>query len=119
MSEQIPTVTDMQAAQRGGFARSNDFHNYFANQARVRVAPGEFTFTFSYMDETPVGPLFTEIAGITLTPTTARRLWAILTEMLKGYETKFGKIGPEPTVGLDMAEINRGVEELLKSVESN
>jgi hypothetical protein len=103
--------------QFGGFSRQADFRFQFANQARIRVSPGEITLVFSYLDEAPIGLINTEISAITMTPTHARRVMITLSEMLKEYVEKFGPIPPEPTATsrIDAAEIGKRIEERVKS----
>jgi Protein of unknown function (DUF3467) len=81
----------------GGFARTPDFRTLFANQSRMRVAPGEVVMTFAIVDDVPnVGTILTELVGVAMTPTHAKTLAFILTETLKLYEETYGTI-PQPS----------------------
>jgi hypothetical protein len=114
MSDKQSTTAALQPVI-GGFNRPPGFQYNFSNHARVRLSPGEVTIVFSYTDESPAGPLLTEITSVTLTPTHTRKLLLTLSEMLKVHEEKFGGILPEPTSSLDSAELTRRIEEAIKS----
>jgi Protein of unknown function (DUF3467) len=103
-----------QMIQMVGFARSPDFRYLFANNARLRVAPGEITLIFTYNDEPPPGQTMTELTSVSLSPTHAKRLSVMLAEMLRAYEIKFGAIPPEPSSGVDGNDVLRRVELILK-----
>src|SRR5947208_967866 len=97
----------------GTLTRAPDFRTLFANQSRVRVAPGEVVMTFAIADELPNGgTILTELVGIALTPTHAKTLANILTETLKLYEETYGAIPPPSSIPMDPKK----VDEIVKKV---
>jgi Protein of unknown function (DUF3467) len=91
----------------GGFTRTPDFRTLFANQSRMRVAPGEVVITFAIADVVPnVGTILTELVGIVLTPTHAKTLAVILTDTLKLYEETYGAIPPPSTTVMDPKKVD-------------
>jgi hypothetical protein len=81
------------------------------------MAPGEITIVFSYGDEPPIGPMLTEMTAISVTPTHARRIQVMLSEMLRAYEENFGQIPAEGVKPPNFAEVGERIEERIKSGE--
>jgi hypothetical protein len=97
-----PSIALPSGPKPGTLTRAPDFRTLFANQSRIRVAPGEVVMTFAIADDVHnFGTILTELVGIALTPTHAKTLAFILTETLKLYEETYGAIPQSSTTPLD------------------
>jgi hypothetical protein len=107
-----PSIVLPSEPKPGTLTRAPDFRTLFANQSRMRVAPGEVVMTFVIADDFPnVGTILTELVGIALAPTHAKALAFILTETLKLYEETYGAIPQPSTTPMDPKK----VEEIMKT----
>ncbi len=73
----------------------------------MRVGPGEVSIIFAYADDIPsVGPNLTELVHIAMTPTHAKTMARVLTDVLKLYEEQFGTIPPHSATPLDPKKLD-------------
>ena len=101
-----PSIVLPSEPKPGTLTRAPDFRTLFANQSKIRVAPGEVVVTFAIADDVSnVGTILTELVGIALTPTHAKNMAFMLTETLKLYEETFGAILPPSTTPMDPKKI--------------
>ncbi|MGH6841963.1 MAG: DUF3467 domain-containing protein [Methylocella sp.] len=95
--------------------RAQDFRTLFANQSRMRIAPGEVVVTFCITDDVPnVGPILTDLVGVAMTPTHAKIMATIITDTLKLYEETFGAIPPPSTTPMDPKKVDEIVKKAFQ-----
>jgi hypothetical protein len=79
--------------QKQEIVRSTDFHDVYANSARITVTFWDFRFLFGEVEElTPEVLKLSETVKVTMSPQHTKVFLRILDENVRKYEEKFGEI---------------------------